>query len=114
MASTSGQDYTFTMNFVADEFFSRHRLNVDEYHRMAEVGLLAPDARVELIEGEIIDMVPIGRKLGAVTIALTRDLARVVGDRALVSCQLPVRLDRRSEPQPDFSLLADLRGFAPQ
>jgi len=35
---------------------SRHRITVEEYHRMAEVGLLAPDARVELIEGEIIDM----------------------------------------------------------
>ena len=37
-----------------------HRFTVEEYHRMAEVGVLKPDARVELLEGEIIDLAPIG------------------------------------------------------
>src|SRR5690606_16269366 len=44
----------------------RHRITVDEYYRMAEVGLLAPDARVELIDGEIIDMAPISSEHGSV------------------------------------------------
>src|SRR5690349_44860 len=45
---------------VQDDLVRRHRLTVQDYYRMAEVGLLAPDARVELIEGEIIDMPPAG------------------------------------------------------
>jgi hypothetical protein len=40
--------------------FPRHRFTVDEHHRMGETGLLHPDLRVELIEGEVIDRAPIG------------------------------------------------------
>lgn len=48
------------MSSLMETWPRRHRITVEEYYRMAEVGLLAPDARVELIEGEIIDMAPIG------------------------------------------------------
>lgn len=82
-----------------------HRLTVDEYYRMAEVGLLGPDDRTELIEGEIIDMPPIGDRHADVVRILTKRLVQAAGDSADVSCQLPVRLSRRSEPQPDFVLL---------
>jgi Uma2 family endonuclease len=50
---------------IMTDWLPRHRITVDEYHRMAEVGLLSPDARVELIEGEIIDMAPIEDVHGA-------------------------------------------------
>ena len=83
----------------------RHRITVDEYYRMAEVGLLAPDARVELIEGEIIDMPPIGPDHGSVVDKLTHLLVHAVGDRAIVRVQGAVRLSRASEPQPDVALL---------
>ena len=83
----------------------RHRLTVDEYYRMAEVGVLAPDARVELIDGEIIDMAPQKSRHAAVVNELMRRLVRSVGDRALVTCQTPLRLSQRSEPEPDLMLL---------
>jgi Uma2 family endonuclease len=89
----------------------RHQITVDEYHRMAEVGLLAPDARVELIEGDIIDMPPIGNAHGAVVDFLNRILSRAIGDRAILRVQGAVRLDDRSEPQPDFVLLAPREDF---
>lgn len=86
----------------------RHLLTVDDYYRMAETGVLAPDARVELIEGEIIAMAP-QRSLHASTVnelvkRLTIALARQ-GDRAMVTCQTPLRLSQRSEPEPDLMLL---------
>ena len=40
----------------------RHRITTDEYHRLGDAGVLAPDARVELIDGEVIDMAPIGSR----------------------------------------------------
>lgn len=83
----------------------RHRITVHEYHRMAEVGLLAPDARVELIEGEIIDMAPIGRDHQSIVDQLNRMMILAVGDRAIVRTQGSVRLSEYSEPQPDVVLL---------
>lgn len=84
----------------------KHLITVEEYYRMAEVGLLAPDARVELIEGEIIDMAPIAPSHGSVVDKLTRLFIRAVGDQAIVRTQGAVLLDRRSMPQPDLALLA--------
>ena len=89
----------------AEEILRRHRLNVDEYYRMAEAGILGPDARVELIEGEIIDMAPIASRHAAVVRQLAHILHQNVGDQAIVSTQNPVRLDRYSEPEPDLALL---------
>ena len=87
-----------------------HRLTVDDYYRMAEVGVLSPDDRTELIEGEIIDMAPIGSAHADVVRLLNQRLVRTVGDSAVVSIQLPVRLSQRSEPQPDLALLRPKAG----
>ena len=73
---------------------------------MAEAGILDEDSRVELIEGEIIDMAPIGEAHAGGVNRLNYFLIRMAGDRAVVSVQNPVRLDQRNEPQPDFALLA--------
>jgi Uma2 family endonuclease len=83
----------------------RHRLTVDEYYRMAELGILAPDARVELIEGEIIDMTPQGSRHAAIVSRLDERLVTAVGSSARVRCQLPIRLGIRSEPEPDFAIV---------
>jgi Uma2 family endonuclease len=82
-----------------------HRITVHDYYRMAEVGLLHPDDRTELIEGEIIDMPPIGSEHAAVVTLLTRRLISAVDDSVEVRVQLPVRFMPRSEPQPDFALV---------
>jgi Uma2 family endonuclease len=105
-------DYTAGMvNPVADDSFPRHRISVDDYYRMSEVGLLACDARVELIDGEVFDMVPIGSGHAAVVNALSRLLFSAVGSRATLTVQQPVRLDRSSEPQPDLALLKPRADF---
>jgi len=83
----------------------RRKLDVFEYGRMGEAGILHPEDRVELIEGELIAMAPIGERHAGISIDLTMVLARAVGDRSLVSVGNPVRLDRFNEPQPDFALL---------
>jgi Uma2 family endonuclease len=87
-----------------------HRLTVHDYYRMAEVGLLHPDDRTELIDGEIIDMPPIGDRHADIVRVLTKRLIRAVGDAAEVSAQLPVRLSLRSEPQPDFAIMRAKQG----
>jgi len=87
-----------------------HLLTVHDYYRMAEVGLLSPDDRTELIEGEIIDMPPIGNRHAEVVRLLTKRLLRAISDEAEVSAQLPVRLSLRSEPQPDFAIIKTKSG----
>jgi Uma2 family endonuclease len=83
----------------------RRLFTVDEYHRMGEAGILTDDDRVELIEGELVAIAPIGSEHIAATNALTRLLVLAVGDRGIVSVGNPVRLTQRSEPQPDFAIL---------
>jgi len=85
--------------------YQKHYFNVGEYYRMAEVGLLSPDDRVELIEGEIVEMSPIGRTHAGTVNRSSAFLNRTLGDTVIVSIQNPVRLDDFSEPQPDIALL---------
>ena len=81
-----------------------HRITVDEYYDMDRTGLLEPDARVELIEGEVVPMPPIGSPHGSNTEFLDHLLDRALADRARVRGQLPVRLDNLSEPVPDVAV----------
>lgn len=93
------------MSSVAYDIFQRHRLTVAEYHRMAEVGIFSPDARVELIEGEVIDMPPIGSPHAGTVKYVGNRVTDAVRGKAIVSIQDPVFLDPHSEPQPDIALL---------
>ena len=83
----------------------RRRFTVEEFHRMAEAGLLTEDDRVELIEGELWEMTPIGRRHAGTVDFLADLFARGLGERALVRVQNPIRLGEYSEPQPDLLLL---------
>jgi Uma2 family endonuclease len=89
----------------------RHRISVHDYHRMGEIGVFPPDARVELIEAEIIDMAPIGNDHQSIADQLNRSLVKTVGDDAIVRVQGSVRLSEWSEPQPDVLLLAPRPDF---
>lgn len=91
--------------YATAEFPRRHRLTVADYYRMAEVGILDVEARVELIDGDIIDMAPLGSPHAAAVHFLTEVLVRAVDGRANVLAQDPVRLSDFSEPQPDLALL---------
>jgi Uma2 family endonuclease len=76
-----------------------------EYHRMAELGILAEDERVELIRGEIMRMSPPGRRHRAFVDNLNELLVMRLAGRAIVSVQNPVALTDDTEPQPDVQLL---------
>jgi Uma2 family endonuclease len=82
-----------------------HRFSAEDYHRLAELGILSPDSRVELIEGAIHDMSPIGPLHSGVVIRLSRFFNLQAKNRWTVSTQNPVGLDNYSEPQPDLVLL---------
>ena len=73
---------------------ARHKLDADSYYRMAETRTLKREDRVELIEGEIIDMAPIGQDHDASVIGLNRAMVLACGDCALVSTQNSIRLGR--------------------
>jgi Uma2 family endonuclease len=84
----------------------RRRLDVEVYYRMAEAGILSPDDRVELIDGEIIDMAPIGSPHAGSVNRIAWAFAEPFRLRkAIVSVQNPLRLDAHNEPQPDVMLL---------
>jgi Uma2 family endonuclease len=83
----------------------RRRFTIAEYEKMGEAGILAKDERVELIDGEIVEMSPIGDPHIGCVIDLTHLLVSAVGERARVLVQMPVRLPPRSMPEPDLALL---------
>lgn len=91
-----------------------YRFTVDQYHAMARAGVLSPEARVELIDGQIITMSPVGRTHLTVVNRLNRLLVLLAGKQVIVSVQNPIRLDDGSEPEPDLSLFrAEVEGELP-
>ena len=84
---------------------------VTEYYQMAEAGIFSEDDRVELIKGEVVEMAPIGSRHAAHVKRLNRLLSQLMGERALVSVQDPIRLSQYSEPQPDLALLQPRTDF---
>ncbi|HLZ07015.1 MAG TPA: Uma2 family endonuclease [Chloroflexota bacterium] len=81
------------------------RFTVDDYHRMGETGILRAGERVELIEGEILKMTPIGTAHLMHVLRLSDQLNGNYRDVTLVEVQNPVRLSDNTEPEPDIVLL---------
>src|SRR3989442_8240288 len=90
---------------------AQHRFSVKDYYRMAESGVLRPDARVELLDGQIIDMSPMGPAHGAVVKRLNEYFSQLAQGRWLMAVQDPLRLGLHSEPEPDLMLLKRASDF---
>jgi len=84
---------------------TRYKLSVEDYHRLGKAGVLTEDSRVELIDGELMQMAPIRGPHMQVVNRLNRLLVTAVGDLGVVSIQNPVALPPHSEPQPDIAIL---------
>lgn len=91
--------------------YAPHRFTVDEFVRMDEIGLLPPDARVELIEGEVVDVPPIGPPHGSIVDRCNMTFARLLGDHAIIRVQGAVVLSDISMPQPDLTVLRARKDF---
>jgi hypothetical protein len=83
----------------------RRRFTTEEYHRMGEAGVLSANDRVELLDGEIVRMSPIGTPHASTVARLNALFSRRLGGRATIWVQNPIVLDRYSEPQPDLCVL---------
>ncbi|MBD2178853.1 Uma2 family endonuclease [Pseudanabaena sp. FACHB-1998] len=84
---------------------TKHRFTVEQYYKMAEVGILGIEERTELIEGEITEMSPIGAKHAGSINRLNRRFSAIVNNQAIIAVQNSISLNDYSEPQPDLAIL---------
>ncbi|MBW4562250.1 MAG: Uma2 family endonuclease [Mojavia pulchra JT2-VF2] len=87
---------------------SAKRFTIAEYHRLAELGFFGEDDRVELIKGEIIQMVAKGTPHSVCETLLFRELIKLLGDNALVRGQQPIIIPEYSEPEPDLAIVRNV------
>lgn len=90
------------MNDVTPIAPTRHKLDVSAFYRMAEAGIIGESDRIELIDGELIDMAPIGQDHAGMVGILNETLVLECAGRAIVSVQNPLRVNDLNQPQPDF------------
>jgi len=83
----------------------RWQFTVADFARMIEAGIFAEDDRVELIDGEVRAMSPIGPRHGAIVKRLNALMSRQIADRAILSVQDSIQLTDYTEPQPDLAVL---------
>lgn len=83
----------------------KHLTDIDEWRRLGEAGIFPPDSRLELINGEIIEMSPIGCNHAGHVIRLMNFFAARIAGKAIMNAQNPLQLGDLSEPEPDFMLL---------
>ena len=89
----------------------KHFFSVDEYYLMAQAGVFANQDRLELIDGEVVEMSPIGSTHQGCVDALCALLSEQLGKTAIVRVQGPIHIDEYSQPQPDIVLLKPRRDF---
>ena len=82
-----------------------YKFSVTDYHRMAETGILPADARVELIEGKVVGMPPMGSRHAACLTRLYESLQDAARGRGTVRVRMPLVIDDHSEPEPDVAVV---------
>ena len=88
-----------------------HRLTLRDFEQMHEAAIFRPEERIELIDGELFDMAPIGESHAAVIGALAEALFIACAGRAIVWPQNPILLNASSLPQPDLAILRRREDF---
>ena len=95
----------------AIDYLRSHQFTVADFHKMAEIGVFREDTRLELIQGGIVEMAPIGSKHAGIVNWLTANLSRSAKNRAIVGTQNPVVLNDKNELYPDLSVLKPTAKF---
>lgn len=93
------------------EVMQPHRFTIEDYHAMGDAGILPRDRRVELIDGQVVEMSPIGRRHLAAVDRLNRMFVLACGTAAIVRTQGSILLPPFSEPQPDLLVLSEVPDF---
>jgi Uma2 family endonuclease len=93
---------------------ARRHFNINEYYRMTDAGILSEGDRVELIDGEVVEMSSIESRHAVCVDRLNKLLNKLVLQDVIVSVQNPIVLNEYSEPQPDISLLRHRPDFYAQ
>jgi len=83
----------------------RHRFSRAQYELMVESGIFGPEDRLELLEGEIIDMAPQKSRHATAVTLLTDALKPVFATDHTVRAQLPFSLNNHSQPEPDIAVV---------
>jgi Uma2 family endonuclease len=78
---------------------------LEEYHQLTEIGFFKEDNHIQLINGELIEMVSKGRARETCLRNLLRELPKIIGDRGTLQSQAPIIIPPKSEPEPDFAII---------
>jgi Uma2 family endonuclease len=93
------------MSVSSDGFYKKHLTNLAEWKKLGEANIFPPESRLELINGEIIEIAPIGSNHAGHLNRLNHVLAPLTSIQAIISVQNPLQLSDLSEPEPDLMLL---------
>ena len=99
---------------IATANVRKHLTDIKEWQKLGAANIFPPGSRLELIEGEILEMAPIGSNHAGHLKRLTHSLSTLVSGKAILSIQAPLQLGDLSEPEPDFMLLLLLLRPPPQ
>lgn len=99
------------MNIQTQPQPRRLRFTVDEYYKMIELGMLKDYEKAEIIEGELIQKMPIGKRHSAVVEKLNEILRDRLGKSVSLRNQQPIRFSEYDEPEPDLAILERREDF---